>query len=534
MRIASSLGMASIAALAAAAIACGGGKSSNGSGGASGGMGGAAGSPNGGPGGTNPGPGVGGSANGGSSSGGEGGSFTPVCPPPIMPVDVSSPAAVVGTGTPASCTESALAAALAKGGVITFDCGADPVTITVTSELKITTDTWLDGAGKVTLSGGGKTRILHVASAWDQASPHVGLQHLAFTGGYTTDVPNTKETTQGGAAIFREGGSLDVIDCQFTDNHCASTGQDVSGGAITSQGVGNTVVVGSKFSKNSGSNGGAIGNLGNGFSVIDSTFDGNAATGKDGNPGNGGNGGAVVFDGKDTKMAICGCTFTGNTAGAQGGAVFRVAYGDEPTTIEKSTFDGNSADAMAGLAGALYLENTTIAMSGSTISNNRAHYGGGLWIGHAAVAQIVNVTIANNLADQGGGVWVAGEVTGSLLNCTLANNDVTPGGYAPTVFSGATDLKLVNCIVSGGGCKDKPLGEAGANLQFPDSKSPCAPSAAIADPVLGPLQDNGGPTKTMVPGAGSPAIGKGSGCPATDQRGSMRPAACTLGAVEPP
>ena len=59
-------------------------------------------------------------------------------------------------------------------------------------------------------------------------------QRLAFTGGFTTDVPNTKDTNQGGAAIFRDGGSLDVIDCQFTNNHCARTGQDVSGGAITS------------------------------------------------------------------------------------------------------------------------------------------------------------------------------------------------------------------------------------------------------------------------------------------------------------
>jgi hypothetical protein len=230
---------------------------------------------------------------------------------------------------------------------------------------------------------------------------------------------------------------------------------------------------------------------------------------------------------------ICGCTFTNNTAGAIGGAVFRVAYSDEPTTIDRSTFDSNSADATVGLAGALYLQETTIAMTATTISNNKAHYGGGLWIGHSAIAQIVNVTFSGNTADQGGGVWVAGEVTGELRNCTLANNDVTPGGWAPTVFSGTTALSLANCLVAGGGCKDGPLGGAGANMQFPDSDAPCTGSITVEDPLLGPLQDNGGPTSTMAPAAGSPAIGQGTDCPPTDQRGEPRPASCTLGAYEP-
>ncbi len=148
----------------------------------------------------------------------------------------------------------------------------------------------------------------------------------------------TKATTQGGAAIFRDGGSLDVIDCQFTDNHCAQTGQDVSGGAITSQGIGTTIIAGSTFKGNSGSDGGAVGNLGDIFTVVNSTFDGNSATGTDGNPGNGGNGGAIVFDGAMTTMTICGSTFTNNKANAAGGAVFRVAYTDEvvATVIDRA------------------------------------------------------------------------------------------------------------------------------------------------------------------------------------------------------
>ncbi len=63
------------------------------------------------------------------------------------------------------------------------------------------------------------------------------------------------------------------------------------------------------------------------------------------------------------------------------------------------------------------------------------------------------------------------------------------------------------------------------------------------DPLLGPIADNGGPTQTILPLAGSQAIDTGSntGCPATDQRGGVRPrnggsgfAICDIGAVEVP
>ena len=478
--------------------------------------------------GTGAGSGTGGSTTTSTGTGGTVAPPPPTCPDPIEPADTSAPSAVVGDGTAASCTEGALAAALAQGGVVTFDCGASPVTIAVTSQKDITADTVLDGGGVVTLDGGGTTRILHVASAWDQTAPKLTVQHLGFTGGFTTDVPNTKETTQGGAAIFREGGTLAVIDCTFADNHCAATGQDVSGGAITSQGVGETVIVGSAFSHNSGSNGGAVGNLGNPLTVVNSAFDGNSATGTDGNPGNGGNGGAIVFDGADTTMTICGSVFTGNSAGAQGGAMFRVAYTDEPTTIDRSTFDGNSADAAVGLAGALYLEHTTITMTASTLSNNHAHYGGGLWAGQSAIANLTNVTIAGNSADQGGGLWFAGDVTGTFLNCTVAGNTA---GYGSGLFAGSNAVNIVDSILSGNDCKDGPFGGGSSDLGFGGGEG-CVGGALTGDPLLGPLADNGGPTLTMKPAVGSAAIGAGTSCAPTDQDGAPRAAACTLGAVE--
>ncbi|MBP1685040.1 MAG: hypothetical protein H6Q33_1183, partial [Deltaproteobacteria bacterium] len=60
----------------------------------------------------------------------------------------------VGTGSPDSCTEQALDAALAGGGSVTFDCGGTAVTITLTTPKTIALDTSIDGGALITLSGG--------------------------------------------------------------------------------------------------------------------------------------------------------------------------------------------------------------------------------------------------------------------------------------------------------------------------------------------------------------------------------------------
>src|SRR5512142_1595325 len=73
--------------------------------------------------------------------------------------DVSSPTTVVGTGTAESCTGDEFVAAVAKGGIITFDCGPNPVTITLTQTAKVFNDRGtklvIDGGNKVALSGAG-------------------------------------------------------------------------------------------------------------------------------------------------------------------------------------------------------------------------------------------------------------------------------------------------------------------------------------------------------------------------------------------
>jgi len=481
--------------------------------------------------------GAGGSHPDGSFPGSDAGPPPPpakTCADPVAMADVSHPTTVVGSGTKESCTEAALDAAVAKGGVITFNCGTAPATITVTKEVPITKDTTLDGNNLVTLSGGNSTRIMQIMSAWNVTTPLLTVQNLTFTEGFTTDVMNTTATDEGGAAIYEDGGALVVIHSTFTNNHSAQSGEDVAGGAIVGLGSSTLVVEDSVFDGNSSSNGGAIGTQDESVTIVNSTFTNNKANGTGGNPGDGGDGGAMSYDGAHIPWTMCGDTFANNFAYQQGGAIFRVGYNDEPVDVDRCTFDGNGVNMDNGIAGGVYLEDVTITMSATTISHNSANYGAGLWAGETSIVNLTNVTIADNTANMGGGVWFANPMSGTFLNVTIADNICTG------LFDGP-NITLQNCLIAGN-TVGSMCGEGesqcdhthpglGANMQTTGTPD-CTSSVIVADPELGPLENNGGPTETMAPAAGSPAIGKGTSCPSEDQRGQPRKNPCTLGAYE--
>ncbi|MCA9679676.1 MAG: right-handed parallel beta-helix repeat-containing protein, partial [Myxococcales bacterium] len=457
-----------------------------------------------------------------------------ICDAPGL-ADVSSPTAVVGDGTPASCTAAALQAAAAAGGTIVFACGADPVTITVPDAIVVTAETVLDGGDLVTLSGGGASRILYLDSGYDTPTPRLTVQRLTFRDGRSAAVGD--DTAQGGAAIYRDGGSLTVIDCAFADNHAPVDGQDVAGGAIYGFGGGDTLVVGSTFTGNAASDGGAIGSLNADLTIINSTFVGNAATGTGGNPGNGGAGGALYMDGRDEVTSLCGVTIRDSTAGAIGGGVFRVSNDHTGTfAMAHSTIDHNRVVATgSGNAGGLYLEGLALTITASTISRNEGFYNGGIWINRGTV-DLENVTISGNVAtgSNGGGVWLGNGPTGTVRNCTIADNHAIADGQVAGAIFGA-GLTLINTIVADNTAMYTPTcsetrGDGSGNLQWPGG-SLCTTDPLIADPGLGALGDHGGDTETMAPAADSPARGLGTGCPATDQLGNPRAEPCTAGAV---
>jgi hypothetical protein len=301
------------------------------------------------------------------------GSCSSAIPAKGQAADVSNPT-VVGTGTAASCTFAALNTAATAGGVITFNCGPDPVTIKVTATLNIpsTKNTVIDGGRKVTLDGGGTTQIMRFVSADFQANDHgLTLQHIALANGKTT--PTEKIPTapapcsQGwndgeGGALYMRDGYLVVVDSIFTGNQGAPEGPDTGGGAIYVLGSkGGVFIVGSTFTNNQASNAGAVGGLFAELNIYNSLFTGNKAIGHDANNndptmcdamnngqnevGSGGNGGAIYSDGNDVNVNLCGDSITGNAAGtnAFGGGLFYTSnnFGGV-LTIKDTTMTGNT------------------------------------------------------------------------------------------------------------------------------------------------------------------------------------------------
>jgi hypothetical protein len=247
------------------------------------------------------------------------------------------------------------------------------------------------------------------------------------------------------------------------------------------------------------------------------------------------------MDGADEVASLCGVVISGNTAGAIGGGVFRVSNDDSGSmALDRTTVDSNSVAAQGdGNAGGLYLQGLALSIANSSITRNAAFYNGGIWI-HTCAVEMTNVTIAANTAtgSNGGGLWLSGPLAGTLRNCTIAGNSAPADGQGGgAAFGGGLALK--NTIVADNtsgtwapGCSEA-LTDGGGNLEWPAGAG-CAASALVAEPQLGALGDNGGPTETMLPAAGSPAGGLGTGCPETDQRGEPRGEPCTAGSVELP
>ena len=307
-------------------------------------------------------------------------------PAAARPVDTGKPTRTVGDGTAASCTSAAVVKAVAAGGIITFDCGPEPVTITMKKTAKVrnaSSKVVLDGGGRVTLSGGGQRRILYMntcdeAQGWttshcqDQDTPRLTLQNMAFTRGNSTG-----ETAEGGGggAVFVRGGHLRIINSRFTGNRCDRTGPDLGGAAVRvlDQGGDDPVyVTGSTFTGGVCSNGAALSSIGVSWTVLNSRFSGNEAVGRGANPARpgtpgGGSGGAIYLDGNRFTLTLDGTVIEKNRAAEGGGAVFFVSNDRTGTmTVRDSTLRGNRSAGFetAGQPGIFFLGAKLIRASG--------------------------------------------------------------------------------------------------------------------------------------------------------------------------
>lgn len=319
-------------------------------------------------------------------------------PAEALAENTAQPQHVVGNGTPASCTSAAVVAAVAQGGVITFNCGPEPVTITMTATAKIFNNTGprivLDGGGKVTLSGDGVRRILYMntcdqAQVWttptcqNQDHPQLTVQNLHFTRGYQEGT----EGTDGGGAIWVRGGRFKIVNCRFTENGCAATGPDVGGAAmrVFSQFNGlpvyvlNSIFGGAEGLGNTCSNGGGLSSIGVSFTVLNSLFSHNKAIGwganpaKPGTPG-GGSGGAIYNDGNTFNLRLCNTTIKDNHAKEGGGAIFFVSNDRTGSLFIDDSFLRNNVNegfATAGFPGMFVLAKDPPHVTNSVIEGDR-------------------------------------------------------------------------------------------------------------------------------------------------------------------
>jgi predicted outer membrane repeat protein len=458
------------------------------------------------------------------------------------PLPVPASGTVIGNGTDASCTEGALRAAVAAGGLVRFNCGSGKVTIKVTHEIPVPKTTVIDGAGKVTLDGGGTSRILV-----SQNGTTLSVRNLRFING---SAAKTLDRRIGGGGAVAGGfrSHVEVIASTFENNSAGQGGGAVAGGA-----GGSLSITGSVFKGNSAWYGGAVYSLLSPLTVINSTFTDNHTT----TTGGLGDGGAIGTDGAAADQGapngvihICGSTINHNTAYGNGGGAYLWTYAPDKVIIERTTFADNrinpngrnsgglgggariSVGPVPGRAGSITVRDSSI------LSNTSGGNGGGFYLDCSPTCTISNSTFYNNSSKAyGGAIFGDGHHDN---NVTFANN--TAAGQGGALFG--SNYVLNNTIFSGNaahnpwgmGMTCSSTGTGSNVIQWlttsPDSKE-CIPSAIAKDPLLAAPAANGGPTLTMMPAATSPALKAGSGCEASDQRGAARNVSrCDLGAVE--
>jgi CSLREA domain-containing protein len=421
-------------------------------------------------------------------------------------------------------------------------------TITVTSQLSVTAGGPLviDGGEAITTSGGRTTGVW-----WVEAGSVLTLQHLAVVNGHLESL----EHMVGGAGLYNNAGSVSIIQCEFLGNHFTSGG---GGGGICSRN-GTLTILDSRFEENGSiiefSVGGAIAIEGGMGTIERTSIQNNYAFGRLGMeicmPGGGGlwlSSTTVSIHESSilTNSAQCGAggiynagtlsvsnsILSGNTSWYNGGAILN----DGTLTVSNSSISGNSVD-IANCSGGAIFNTGMFTVTDSSLYGNSAAIGGAI-ANNIGTLWVSNTTLSGNSAFAGGAI--GNDQTLTVINSTLTDNEAEYGGG---IFGGAI---LTNTIVAfnvGGDCGDT-IADGGHNL---DSDGTCGfdptnGSLPNTDPMLGPLQDNGGPSWTHALLIGSPAIDSGDDaqCPATDQRGVSRPidgdvdgdAVCDIGSYE--
>ena len=388
---------------------------------------------------------------------------------------------------------------------------------------------------------------------------------MTITGGEFSDNRAEGGQSEGGTAGLAFGGAIDNVDHLTVDgvtfqNNTATggespdgTGGNAAGGAIATQ-TQVLEVSASTFLSNvaqggigmhgGSATGGAINNSAVGTATIDtSTFSLNSAVAGENNAGDvDGNAGALARGGA-VNVQTGTVTITNSTL--ESNSVFGGKGGDG--AAGNGGTGGEASGGAVANAGTLNLTNTTIF--GNTVSGGAGGEGAldggsaGVSLGagissNGAALNALHVTVTQNQATSS----VGGAGTG-----TPGADGIASGGgiYATTGASLTNTIVAANLAETSGAdlvgtyvLNNSLIGSAAGGSYIVDAGS--ANNLLDVDADLGDLADNGGPTQTVLPNAGSPAIDAGSDTAAAslsfDQRGSGFPrlqgAHVDIGAVE--
>jgi predicted outer membrane repeat protein len=325
------------------------------------------------------------------------------------------------------------------------------------------------------------------------------------------------ENGYGGGMVNKN--SAPILTRVTFDGNIALGGVSLGGGMFND--ASNPTLTDVVFRENQATGGGGLSNIINSSAILTNVlFDSNTA---------GAYGGGVA-SGSGGFLLMENVTFTGNTAAFNGGGV---SMGDGSLTIENATFTGNTA----ANGGALRIKNgNVVTLTNVTINDNSATVAGGIFNDHSNPT-LTNVTFAGNFAsDIGGGISNLNS-SPILTNVTFSGNSASRYGGAMGDVGNGSNPVIRNSILWG----NTPVsiynssGTTTISYSIVQGGYPGTGNLDL-DPLLQPLNNNGGFTETMALGVGSPAVGAGENatCAATDQRGVPRPQdmLCDMGAFE--